>query len=91
MCRFRNRGVEYVSGCGIVDHSGLKWMSGGAKLQCDRALGQRDRARLIMKRTALAPAGAPDSVTAPAETPATGVACQAPSAPSTSKPSLESG
>ena len=31
-CRFRNRGTEYVS------KSGMKWMSGGAKRQCGRAL-----------------------------------------------------
>ena len=31
-CRFRNRGTEYVS------KSGINWMSGGAKRQCDRAL-----------------------------------------------------
>jgi hypothetical protein len=31
-CRFRNRGTEYVS------TSGMKWMSGGTKRQCDRAL-----------------------------------------------------
>jgi hypothetical protein len=32
-CRFRNRGTDYIS------ESGMKWMSGGAKRQCDRALG----------------------------------------------------
>jgi hypothetical protein len=31
-CRFRNRGTEYVS------ESGMKWMGGGTKRQCDRAL-----------------------------------------------------
>ena len=31
-CHFRNRYTEYVS------YSGMKWMSGGAKRQCDRAL-----------------------------------------------------
>jgi hypothetical protein len=31
-CRFRNRGPEYVS------ESGIKWMSGSTKRQCDRAL-----------------------------------------------------
>jgi hypothetical protein len=31
-CRFRNRGAEFVS------VSGMKWMSGSAKRQCDRAL-----------------------------------------------------
>jgi hypothetical protein len=31
-CRFINRGIEYVSGFGI------KWTSGSAKRQCDRAL-----------------------------------------------------
>jgi hypothetical protein len=30
--RFRNRGTEYVS------ESGIEWMSGGTKRQCDRAL-----------------------------------------------------
>jgi hypothetical protein len=43
-CRFTNRGTEYVS------YSGMKWMSGGTKQQCDRALlpglpGGRARAR----------------------------------------------
>ena len=33
-CRFRNRGTEYVSG------SCIKWIGGGAKRQCDRALRQ---------------------------------------------------
>ena len=32
-CRFRKRGPEYVS------EYGMKWMSGGAERQCDRALG----------------------------------------------------
>jgi hypothetical protein len=32
-CRFRNRGTEYVS------KSGMKWMGGSTKRQCDRALG----------------------------------------------------
>jgi hypothetical protein len=32
-CHFRNEGTEYVS------ESGIKWMSSGAKRQCDRALG----------------------------------------------------
>ena len=31
-CRFRNRGPKYFS------ESGMKWMSGSAKRQCDRAL-----------------------------------------------------
>jgi hypothetical protein len=31
-CRFRNRGTEYVSG------SGVEWISGSTKRQCDRAL-----------------------------------------------------
>jgi hypothetical protein len=31
-CRFRSRGTEYVS------ESGMKWISGGTKRQCDRAL-----------------------------------------------------
>jgi hypothetical protein len=31
-CRFRNRGTEYVSRCGI------KWMSGRTERRCDRAL-----------------------------------------------------
>jgi hypothetical protein len=31
-CRFRNRSTEYVS------ESGMKWMSGGTKRQCGRAL-----------------------------------------------------
>jgi hypothetical protein len=31
-CRFRKRGIEYVS------DSGMKWMSGNTKRQCDRAL-----------------------------------------------------
>jgi hypothetical protein len=36
-CRFRNRGTEYVS------EYGIKWISGGAKRQCDRALGRPGR------------------------------------------------
>jgi hypothetical protein len=31
-CRFRNRGIEYVS------ESGVKWMSGSTKRQCDQTL-----------------------------------------------------
>jgi hypothetical protein len=32
-CRFRNRGTDYLS------ESGIEWMSGSTKRQCDRALG----------------------------------------------------
>ena len=38
-CRFRNRGTEYVS------EFGIKWLSGGAKRQCDRALAEPHAAR----------------------------------------------
>jgi hypothetical protein len=41
ICRFRNRGAEYVSG------SGMKWMSGGTKRQCDRALRPPHGVRLL--------------------------------------------
>jgi hypothetical protein len=34
-CRSRNRGIECVRG------SGMKWMGGGAKRQCNRALSDR--------------------------------------------------
>jgi hypothetical protein len=33
-CRFSNRGTEYVS------ESGMKWVSGSAKQECDRALSR---------------------------------------------------
>ena len=33
-CRFKNRGTEYVS------ESVMKWMSGGTKRECDRALSK---------------------------------------------------
>ena len=39
--RFRNRGTDYVS------ESGMKWMSGGTKRQCDRALGVLPPALLL--------------------------------------------
>jgi hypothetical protein len=35
-CRLRNRGTEYV-------REYVKWMSGGAKRQCDRTLGLLQR------------------------------------------------
>jgi hypothetical protein len=42
-CRFRKRGTEYVS------ESGIKWMSGGAKRQCDRALVPTNRWRFSVR------------------------------------------
>jgi hypothetical protein len=42
-CRFRNRGTEYASKYGV------KWASGGAKRQCDRALlGLRGQLRKVL-------------------------------------------
>jgi hypothetical protein len=35
----RNRGTDYIS------ESGMKWISGGARRQCDRALARRRRGR----------------------------------------------
>jgi hypothetical protein len=45
-CQFRNRGTDYIS------ESGMKWMSGGARRQCDRALARcrRGRAQPLLRR-----------------------------------------
>ena len=43
-CRFRNRGTEYVS------KTEIKWMSGGAKRPCDRALRSATAAPSRLRR-----------------------------------------